>query len=252
MTENIKLRASSSERWINCPGSARLEHNIPETPSKYAEEGILAHELAAIRLKRLPPPEDIDKYLQYTGMMINVDKYVQYFDSIATLSDKFLLIERKVDFSHVLPDTEDPTGTCDALIIDDIDKTLHIIDLKYGKGVKVDVMNNTQLLLYALGAINDLEFLYDIEKIILHIVQPRLNHIDHDILTIKELESWKEFFIEKSQLALSENAPRIPSKKTCQFCKAKSICPEYQEAKFTFKPFTINDFDDLTLTNQEN
>lgn len=255
----LKLRASSSERWINCPGSTRLEHGIPEdVPSMYAKAGIQAHEIAATILNL--PERTIEAYkklysvndnILFLPIFFNVEAYVNYINEIMICDEhtKFLLIERKVDFSHVLPDAEDPTGTCDALIIDDVQKILHIIDFKYGKGVKVEVENNPQLLLYALGAINDLQFLYDIDKIVLHIVQPRIDNLQHQELTIEELEPWKTFFIEKSQLALSEDAPRIPSKKACKFCKAKTICPEYQEFN---KPFTINEFDDLTLTNQEN
>lgn len=269
---NIRLRASSSERWINCPGSARLEHGIPDIPSKYAEEGILAHQLAADILNS--PTRKLRDFVNRSvahkvifneneGMFIEVGKYLEYIENIIAyidakleytyelpnINNQLLLIERKVDFSYVLPNAADATGTCDTLIIDDIGKVLHIIDLKYGKGVKVDVENNTQLLLYTLGVINDLQFLYDIEQITLHIVQPRIDNFQHQDLTIKELEPWKEFFIEKSQAALAINAPRIPNQRWCKFCKAKTICPEYQ--KFN-KPFSIDEFDTLTTINQEN
>lgn len=258
ITENIRLRASNSERWTLCPGSARLEYDIPDIPSKYANEGILAHAVAAEFLTSTRSREALKEYMYYTGLceneelFINVYKYLDYIADllpIGIIRNKWIFIERNVDFSHVIPNTYDPTGTCDALIVDDKNKTLHIIDLKYGKGVKVEVINNTQLVLYALGAINDLQFLYDIEKVVLHIVQPRMCNYQAQELSIKELESWKAFFIEKSQLALSENAPRIAGDKQCKFCKAKSICPEYQEFK---KPFSVDEFDTLTITTQEN
>lgn len=262
--KNIRLRASSSERWINCPGSAQLEHAIPEIPSKYAEEGIMAHDVAATMLNYFKDKKQLEifinvcNYSAYVhGLLIAANdndrgKFFLVYDTKTFFEkDKLVLIEHKVDFSHVMPGAYDATGTCDALIFDDAAKTLHIIDLKYGKGIKVEVENNTQLLLYAIGAINDFQFLYDIHNIRLHIVQPRMDNYQSQHLTIDELEPWHSFFIEKSQLALSENAPRIPDVKICRFCRAKSICPEYQE--FT-KPFSIAEFDDLTLTttNQEN
>lgn len=263
MTENIRLRASSSERWINCPGSARLEHGIPDVPSKYAEEGILAHNMAAQYLEILNANMDTELEGIYSlyepmypkvneDMYYNILKYVNYIDGLLTNinDDKenkiLLLVERKVDFSHVLLNVLDATGTCDALIIND--NILHIIDLKYGKGVAVEVENNPQLLLYALGAINDLGFLYDIVGVGLHIFQPRINNIKYQYLPIKYLEPWKTFFLEKSQAALAIDAPRIPNQKWCKFCKAKAICPEYQEFN---KPFSIDEFDTLT-TKQEN
>lgn len=251
MKEQIKLRPSSSERWTTCPGSARLEHGLPPVTSKYAEEGIKAHELAAIFFE-----SGTESFVQFiidskikvsNDMVKNINKYTDYINELFNLNGSLLLVERKVDFSHVMPDVENATGTCDALIIDDKSGTLHVIDLKYGKGVKIEVKNNTQLLLYSLGALNDLKFLYDIDTITMHIVQPRINHFDSQTLEIEDLERWETFFIEKSKLALGENSPRVASKKACMFCRAKTICLEYQEFN---KSFSINEFDNLTTINE--
>lgn len=250
MSDNIKLRPSSSERWTSCPGSARLEHGLPPVTSKYAEEGIKAHELAANFFE-----SGTESFVQFiidskikvsNDMAKNVNKYTDYVNELFNLNGSLLLIERKVDFSHVMPNVENATGTCDALIIDDKSGTLHVIDLKYGKGVKIEVKDNTQLLLYALGAWSDLAFLYDIYAVTMHIVQPRINNFDSQTLEIEDLEPWETFFIEKSKIALGDNPPRAASKKACMFCRAKTICPEYQEFN---KSFSVDEFDNLTIIN---
>lgn len=51
--KHAMLSASKADRWINCTPSARLEEKVGETgkPSKYAEEGTLAHEMAECYLR---------------------------------------------------------------------------------------------------------------------------------------------------------------------------------------------------------
>ena len=58
-----------------------------------------------------------------------------------------VLVEYKVDLSPWIPDCR---GTADAIVF--AGRTLHVVDLKYGKGVGVDVTENEQLEAYALGA----------------------------------------------------------------------------------------------------
>ena len=79
---HAKLSASSSERWLACPPSAKLNAEIPEVTTEYAKEGTCAHELAEFKVNRLlgikavDPTENLDYFDQ--EMSDCTDDYVQY------------------------------------------------------------------------------------------------------------------------------------------------------------------------------
>src|SRR5574343_592805 len=137
------LSPSSAERWLACPGSVAMESVCPDSSSAYADEGSQAHDFAATLLKggTLGGIGDIE-------MAEAVDFYVAHVR--ARGGD--LLVEQKLPVGRI---TGEPgaTGTADAVALhpDEID----IIDLKYGRGVRVDADDNPQLRLYALGAIEE-------------------------------------------------------------------------------------------------
>ena len=212
-----KLSASGSQRWILCGGSRKAEEGLPDIKTKYADEGILAHEIAAALLSK----EDISNYDITSEMLENVELYVEYVDNLVdkTIYYPSIYIEQKADFSHVVPYN---TGTADAIIISV--NTLHIIDFKYGMD-QVSAYENSQLLLYAIGIYNGLKNKDIIKEIVLHIVQPRINNYDKWSLSIGQLSYWEGYIKAKAEIALNDNAPRIPSENACKWCKAKTTCP---------------------------
>lgn len=216
MDKHAKLSASGSERWILCPGSVAAEEGIPEKPNPYTEEGTLAHEVAATFLK-----DEIVINNITSEMLNNIINYSDYITAIEKdLKEYSLLIEQKVDFSHVVPDG---FGTADCIIKSD--DVLHVIDLKYGKGVPVYAENNTQLLLYAIGALNGFTN-YMPSSIVMHIVQPRIGNYSKWEITKPEyeLDYWIEFLRKKALAALQPDAKRIPHKDACRWCRAKPTC----------------------------
>ena len=218
------LSASGSSRWLNCPGSVDAEKDIPNPSSSFALEGTLAHELADTCLKNKC---DADDYVgkEITGDIIQKDmasfvqEYLDYVRSYET-ANSTLYTEERVDFSNVVPDG---FGTMDAAVILP-DGTCHIFDLKYGQGVVVSAENNTQGLLYAIGLHNYLDFLGGIEKFIIHIVQPRVSNYSVWEVSVDKLKEFAKWASKRAKLALSNNAPRIPGEKQCQWCRAKSNC----------------------------
>lgn len=246
-TLHAKLSASGSSRWLNCPGSVKAEEGFTDKGSAFAFEGTCAHELAELALTNNQHcSEWVGKQLvennQHTVDHAMAD-YVQiYVDYVRQFSGHHLY-EVQVDFSDWVPDG---FGTSDALIV--ADNVLHVIDLKYGKGVKVDAANNTQGMLYALGAIADYGDLFAFDKIQITIVQPRLDHIDEWEITLPELLKWGEWVRQRAELALSDNAERLPGEKQCQWCKAKAVCPKL---KAHTEKLILSDFDDLELTSPE-
>jgi len=242
MTAHAKLSASGSERWLRCPGSVRAEEGIVEKSSSFAAEGTSAHELAELCLvSECDTMSYVHTTLKESGwvvtdeMAIYIQEYVDYVRSFKGV--KF--IEERVDFSEWVPDG---FGTSDAIVIDG--DTMHIIDLKYGKGVRVDADDNSQAKLYALGALSDYGFLYDINHIVCHIHQPRLDHISVWEIDKESLLKWAEYVRERAAMCALPDAPRVASDKSCMWCKFKPLCPELMQ--LTQKAL-MSDFDDATI-----
>lgn len=240
MTTHAKLSASGSHRWIYCPGSVRLEEGIKDSSSFHAQEGTLAHELAEKCLTDNSPPEqhlgDIRYGITITEEMCeHVAGYVAYVKSFS--GEHFY--EERVDFSKWVPEG---FGTSDAIVIDEVNSTCHVIDLKYGKGKEVEAENNTQAICYALGVHSDHGWLYDIDKYVMHIYQPRISNFSTWELSLDELMEWGEFIRKQADRCLSDDAPFNPGEKQCQWCKAKASCP----ALYQFTQETISaDFDKI-------
>lgn len=225
MTEqpaHAKLSASGAHRWMSCPGSIRMEEGVTETTSVFAAEGTAAHELAESCLRKRWDA-DLEIGAEFNGFTVDEEMagYVQeYIDHVhMLLSDSDLEIEARVDFSPWVPGG---FGTADAIILRD--GHVDIIDLKYGKGVKVDAHENPQLKLYALGVLNDFGLFYDIQTIGLNIVQPRKDHISEWGTAVADLERWGERAADCARAALSDDAPLVPGTAQCRFCKARHFC----------------------------
>ena len=203
------LSASSSHRWLNCNPSARLEQEFEDRETEAAAEGTAAHALAehklrkALKMRSSRPQsqfdsdemeEHTDSYVEF--VLEQLDRAKQY------CTDPMILIEQKLDFSCYVPDG---FGTGDCLIV--ADKTLHIIDFKYGLGVLVDAYENPQMMLYALGALRIFDSLYDIEKVSMSIFQPRRENVSTWSIPVTELKQWADETLKpKAELALSVKA----------------------------------------------
>ena len=231
---HAKLSASGASRWATCPGSVQMEEGIPDTESVYAKEGTLAHELSELKLKHYLDSKGFGKRklnaavkkikedeLYQAEMDGFTDNYVDFIKekALSFPSKPYIEIEKRVDFSSWVPGG---FGTCDCILIHGT--TLSIIDLKYGKGVPVSAEKNEQLILYALGAYNAFSLIYDIKKIEMNIVQPRLNNYSSWEVDLSELLLWGDYFSVQSSKALSGDGELVPSAKACKFCKARDIC----------------------------
>lgn len=227
MSAHAKLSASGSARWINCPGSVRMEDGISDKGSTFAQEGTAAHELAELVLTKGGSCFDWESrpLIENSAFTVDhemADRVQVYVDYVKQFGGEHQY-EQRVDFSEWVPGG---FGTSDAIVIDG--STLRVIDLKYGKGVEVYASENTQGILYALGAYSEAELFHPIERVIISIVQPRRDHIDEWELSVTDLLKWGERIAQAAEQALSDNAPRKAGEKQCQFCKAKPFCPEQQ------------------------
>ncbi len=216
MTLHAKLSASGAHRWMNCPGSVAAEDGIPDRTSSFAAEGTLAHDIVerALRLG-----VNCDTICDRPDMAEPAQVYVDY---VRALPGQHRFIETRVSFEEWVPGG---FGTADIIVIDESTGTLHISDLKFGKGVRVDAEHNPQALLYALGACNAFGFVHEIERVKIAIIQPRIDHISEWEITITDLLKWGEIARTAAEETTKVNAPRVPGDKQCRFCKAKGDCP---------------------------
>lgn len=175
------LSASSSHRWLNCPPSARLSENYEDKSGDFAAEGTDAHELCEYKLKKTlgqrakNPTENLTWYNE--EMEECASGYAEYVMELIAqakknCADPVVLIEQRLDYSKYVTDG---FGTGDCVII--ADGTLNIVDYKHGKGVEVSALDNPQMKLYALGALEIFDSIYDIENITMTIYQPRIANI---------------------------------------------------------------------------
>ena len=234
MAKHAVLSASSSERWLNCPPSARLCEGYEDKGSDYAAEGTDAHTLCEYRLKQalgIPTEDPIENLGWYNEEMEECAAgYAAYVVELLetakqTCSDPVVMIEQRVDFSRWV---QEGFGTADCILI--ADGVLNIVDYKHGKGVEVSAEGNTQLSLYSLGALEIFDGIYDIDRVCVHIFQPRKSNVVSSMMDKTELYEWADTELtEKAQLAY-EGQGSFSCGEWCRFCKAKAECRERAEA----------------------
>lgn len=224
--DHALLSASGSKRWLACTPSARLEELFPEVISAYAEEGTKAHETAEKILQALIDGRRRPTFRNEEVKEIarNVQPYIDYVWGLYTdlkkiHDDTVIFLESRVDFSDYVPEG---FGTGDVIIISDT--TLHIIDLKYGKGVKVSAKENEQLRLYALGSVKLYGDIYDIETVVMHIGQPRLDSFSYEEMLLDDLETWGEYEVKPKAEEAFKGTGAFIDGEHCQFCKAAAVC----------------------------
>jgi hypothetical protein len=241
--KHAELSASGSSRWLNCPGSNTISKRYPKQQSSpVAQEGSLAHKLAEICLNtNVFAGSYANKEINGSEITQEMADYVQeYLNFIRSYEckDTILYIEKQVNFSNVVPKG---FGTLDCAILDKKERICHIIDLKYGRGVKVNSYENTQGQLYAIGFANDFGT-DDIDTFRIHIVQPRMKNFSSWDISLKDLKTFGEYVSERAGMALRKDAPKIPGEVQCQWCPGKGDCRELY--KLTQKIIT-KDFSDL-------
>lgn len=243
---HARLGASNAHRWMNCPGSVEAESKKEDPGSVYAQEGTVAHHLAAEAWQwKRNPAEWVGEELSYgtvTEEMANaVQVYLAYIQALAAGADEHG-IERGFNLSPLQP-PEPMFGTTDFYAWHFVRHHLDIVDFKYGRGVLVDAEGNAQTRMYALGAWVHLATqdspaarrrAQALKTVTVHIVQPRTfdeegePRITTETLTLMDLEAWGKELLERARRVQRPNAPRIPGD-WCKFCRAQATCPEFRQ-----------------------
>jgi len=204
-----------------------------DTQSPAAAEGTAAHALAehklrkALKMRSKKPisPFDCDEMDEHTDAFVSF-VLEQLELAKQSCSDPLVLIEQRLDFSKYVPDG---FGTGDCILISD--KTLHIIDLKYGMGILVNAEHNSQMMLYSLGALEIYDSLYDITEVSMTIFQPRRENVSTWTIPVDELRDWAEYELKpKADLAFKGEGEYCPGD-WCTFCRAAVKCRARAEEK---------------------
>jgi len=222
-TKHSVYGPSSAAKWLNCPGSVNAEEGLVETENKFATEGSAAHHLAYMCLSENKQPTAFlgHSFPEYPNNTVDaemagcIQQYVSYIYELKGQRE----FEQEVSYEEWVPGG---FGTADAIVT--VDDTLHVIDLKYGKGVPVDAEKNPQGMLYALGALGERGSFQGFEMVVIHIHQPRLEHVSTWEITPDELYEWAEYAKMRAKLCTLPSAERIPGEYQCRWCKAKPTC----------------------------
>lgn len=239
------LPASSSARWIACTRSALLNLQTDEEYSPYAAQGTDAHAVCehlikkALGRKSRDPTPDLTWYDQ--EMLECAEGYrdfvLEQIEEAKMLSpDPYVGIEQRLDYSKWVPEG---FGTGDCVII--ADGLLHIIDYKYGVGIPVAAEKNSQLMCYAVAALDTFEGIYHMERIKLSIYQPRRENVCTWETTKDELLKWaNEVLAPAATLALNGKGEFKPGSH-CTFCKVKETCRARAEEEMKLMKYEFAD-----------
>ena len=233
--DHALLSASSAHRWLACPPSAVAAEAYPAQDTDFTREGTLAHEVAEVVARAALDGRDISRFPWKEGvtpeMVDCAHGYADYIQELTKGDDAVILLEQRVDFSPWVPDG---FGTCDCIIIQG--ETLTIIDYKYGQGVPVSAVDNPQMKLYALGALNDYGIAYDVARVEMHIYQPRLNNVSDCSLMVEDLLEWAENTVKPVAAKAAKGEGDYAAGEHCRFCphagrcrELTRICTEYVE-----------------------
>src|SRR6516165_1433058 len=250
------LGGSVAARVLRCSASVDLTQKVPaylRKVSAYAERGTALH-AAIVRLLDDNPPS-LESFVgktfgSYTITSDDVENALRpafaYVDALLGTPGAEFYLERRV----VFPGIADTYGTAD--LIARIGSAIHIVDLKFGVGVRVLALSpdgdedviNAQLLFYAAAARHSLpEFFAGIESIVLTILQPASIDSDAEMISTvavshAELDEFVTAYRAACEEALSD-APRLQSGSWCRFCPARPICPEHTRPLLDLAQFAV-------------
>lgn len=232
---HVALGASGASRWMNCPGSVRMATGMPDYKTDSAREGTAAHAVGEISLKRGIEPDALiaakfhdveisEEMAEHVGVYVRYCR--KYID--AKLPH---WIEQPITLASLNPPQE-MRGTPDFTGYDPVSQMLEVVDLKYGRGVVVEVKGNVQTRYYALGALLKLGKDKPVRWVRMTIVQPRVAHPDglirSETIALDDLLGFAGDLMDAARATMQPDAPLVPGSH-CRWCKAVAVCPAQRE-----------------------
>lgn len=229
MGAHALLSPSAAHRWVRCPPSACLEREFPSSSSEATAEGTAAHALCEHKLRKFLKLRSKRPHSDFEDDEMDrcSDAYVSFVqEQMGEIPSPMVLVEQRIDLTRYVPEA---FGTADCIIVGG--DMLHVIDFKYGMGVLVEAEHNPQMMLYALGALDLLDGIYDIQTISMSIFQPRRENVCTWSLTKEDLIRWaRDDLVEKARLAYAGEGEYCTGE-WCTFCRAAVRCRARAEEK---------------------
>lgn len=238
---------SSAHRWMRCPRSLIAGHLAGDNPTYYAAEGSVAHWLAEDWLNNGKPYRHLGTIHEKDGFEIEITEemisYIEeYVCAVSTMPGQHY-VEVKVDLSKYTPVPS--FGTSDHISAEW--GKLRVKDLKYGK-VWVDAEENEQGQAYALGAFEELDWLYDFQEIEIQICQPRRDNYSTWTISREQLLEFGERYRVAAHKAWDAEAPYNPDPIACEYCPARFGCPALAAVNVKIAKASFDDLDDTEMT----
>lgn len=229
MTIHSVFSMSGSHVWFDgrCPASIRMSRGYPNEGNDASELGTAAHELGEFCVRYNTPPADCKGMVFYNHVvdddMINAVEL--YYNTLRGLQSKYgaaPLLEQRVTLTSL--GRNDVFGTCDAIFI--LGQILIIRDYKHGLG-PVEVVDNTQLIGYAIGALDTYNLWGQIKTVDIGLVQPRAMHINGPVrnwvYTIEDMQKWQMRYMTSVEQADSPHT-KPNAGPWCTHCRARANC----------------------------
>lgn len=257
MAAHSEFPASSAKRNLTCAAAfaASLPYaGGPRKSSVFAAEGTAAHAFAEAYLRDGTPIPDGGTWSAdghsgpWTPELADfVREYTDVVESLKALGFEVWL-EQKVSPNWFWePGGKKPPlnlfGTADCIALNAETRTLTVVDLKFGRGIAVEVEDNVQLLYYATGALAATwadRPGQKIDHVEIMVVQPRAPHPEGRArtqrFTVKEVVEWAEGVlvpgVEKAvAVANKKLPPEYKAGDHCRFCPALLSCPEIEKTR---------------------
>lgn len=250
------LSASSSDRWLECPPSARLNEAAPERGDKTAaNKGTLCHEFTESALRMSLGLLSMEDHAENVSeirsnplweeetMQPAVQRALDYgLERIAAARVKFgeeqviIRLEERVDFSRWVPEG---FGSADLIII--TPEYIEVIDWKFGTG-KVEAKDNSQMKLYGAGTVDAFHMMFGSPVVRMVIVQPFLHAVEVDEIDTDVLLAWMDdYVVPRAKLAWAGEGAFAPSDDTCRWCKVRGQCAARAAQKLAVVGETFKD-----------
>lgn len=227
MTAHARYSPSAAHRRLACPPSLKLEEQfVEEGESVFAAEGTAGHELAEYLIRKFlgqPGTRPVSDYYS-DDLQEAVDEYLVFAmseieEARRNCANPIILVEQRVDVTDYVAEC---FGTADLVIV--TNDTLHVIDLKLGRGIEVSADHNPQLMIYGLGMLSMIDPFYDIKTVHMTVFQPRLNNCSTFTMEPNALLTWGNEVLRPRGAMAMMGAGEFAAGSWCRFCRARNQC----------------------------
>jgi len=239
------LAPSGASVWTVCTASPLYieenEDRVVNEDSAYSLEGTLAHEVCDCLMRGQKVPHDATREMLDLG-----NAYKRYCQA---LHPEGKAVPDAVELEVPLFYRPEDNGHVDYLLMLPDHNTIHVVDYKFGKGVKVFAEENKQMSIYARSALEEHDLTGWVQgdtKVIMHIFQPRCRKEEGEgpastwETTWDHLRLFTERDIAVPAHLIQERATHllkfVPSDSTCRWCPAAAFCEARAEQIVTGMP----------------